>query len=206
MRSLEKEYQILARSYDQRWGAYVERSLQETLQRLELASSMHVLDIGCGTGELLRRLHAVEPSLVLRGVDPSAAMLKEAHIKLAGAAGLAQAPAGHLPFANATFDLVTCTSVLHYLPEPHQALAEAKRVLKPGGRLALTDWCHDYLACRLLGAWLRLLKRPYTRIYGVADCRNLLAREGFHIIRLDRYKISPVWGLMTAIASRDNRG
>jgi ubiquinone/menaquinone biosynthesis C-methylase UbiE len=200
MRSLEKEYQTLAQTYDRRWGAYVDRSLQETLQRLELASGARVLDIGCGTGELLRRLRALEPSLILHGVDPSAAMLNEAQIKLAGAANLAQAPAERLPFADASFDLAACTSILHYLPEPRQALTEIKRVLKPGGRLALTDWCHDYLACRLLGTWLRLLKRPCTRIYGITDCRSLLEREGFQVIQLDRYKISPVWGLMTAIA------
>ena len=47
-----------------------------------------------------------------------------------------------------------CTNAFHIFPSPGAALAEMRRVLKPGGMLTLTDWCDDYLTCKLCSLWL----------------------------------------------------
>ena len=75
-----------------------------------------------------------------------------------------------------------------------------RRVLVPGGRLAITDWCHDYLACRLYGLASRLLGRATLRTYGSEDCAKLLAQAHFPRARVERYRIDWLWGLMTASA------
>jgi hypothetical protein len=73
------------------------------------------------------------------------------------------------------------------------------RVLAPGGKILITDWCDDYLACRLCSLYLRWSGAAFHRIYSAGECRDLFAGSGYST-RVERYKISWLWGLMTATA------
>ena len=73
------------------------------------------------------------------------------------------------------------------------------RVLRPNGRLVITDWCDDYIACRLCDLWLRAFNRAHFRTYGEKVCRHLLEEAGFIAVRVDAYRINWLWGLMTAV-------
>lgn len=101
------------------------------------------LDVGCGTGTFAIRLAGARPDARVEGVDGDPAALGIARGK-AGAArvtwheGLADA----LPLADASADAITMSLVLHHLTRDGKAaaLTEARRVLKPGGRLHIADW------------------------------------------------------------------
>lgn len=117
-----------------------------------------LLDIGTGTGGLLE---ALAPRIASGlGIDASRAMLALARARLARE-GLAhctvrQGDMYRLPFPDAAFDTVTLQMVLHYAEDPAAALAEAARVLRPGGRLVVVDLAaHDRadLAARLAHRW-----------------------------------------------------
>lgn len=200
------EYARHAAYYDRRWSFYVEATVRETVARLRLRSGEAVLDVGCGTGALLAALAETFPGTRRVGVDPSPEMLGVARARLQSSAALCQGRAEDLPFRDGAFDLVVSTSVLHHLAEPDTALREMRRVLKPQGRLVITDWCHDYLACRLYGVFAKLVRRAPIRIYGSEEFRALLGRAGLAAIRVERYKIDWLWGLMTAAAERDVTG
>ena len=75
-------------------------------------------------------------------------------------------------------------------------------VKKPEGRVAITDWCDDYLACRVADALLRILEPAHHRAYGTKTFERLLRKAGFHGIRIDRYRIGGLWGLMTGTGVR----
>ena len=97
-----------------------------------------VLDVGTGTG-LVANLVAprVNPGLVI-GVDLSENMLSIARANKAKNVQFVGMAAEHLVFRPATFDLVTMGQALAYFADPTTALAEANRVLRPGGRLAVS--------------------------------------------------------------------
>lgn len=203
---LREEYAREAGRYDRRWSAYVEGTTRETLRRLRVAENDRVLDVGCGSGVLLDRLARTVPGAGLAGVDLSGAMLDVARRRLGPGVELCRAAAEALPCADASFDTVVSVSVFHFIRRPEAALREMRRVLAPGGRLVLTDWCADYLACRLLDAWLRRVDAGHYRTYDAASLRSLLARTGWAVARMERYRVGWFWGLMTVTAVAGNGG
>lgn len=196
------EYAKAAKHYDEKWAFYVEATTRETLRRLPLNTASRVLDVGCGTGELLRRVRANVPDAVLAGLDPVPEMLDVAREKLSGRDDLRVGYADRLPWNAGTFDVVVSCNMFHYISEPLTALREMARVLRPTGALVLTDWCDDYIACRICNLYLRLTNRAFYKTYRQAECLELLKVAGYEVQSFERYKISWLWGLMTAVARR----
>lgn len=100
-----------------------------------------LLDVACGTGALLQRLHEKLPQTKLVGVDRSQAMLKVARRKLLSSDVVLdrQDLKDGLSYADQSYDAVTCINALYALPDPEKVLAEMYRVLVPGGELFLVN-------------------------------------------------------------------
>jgi ubiquinone/menaquinone biosynthesis C-methylase UbiE len=140
---------INGRQHFNRWSATYERSLMQWLLFDRVHASVlariptgfvpaDVLDIGCGTGRLLRRIAARWPDARLAGVDLAEGMVAKAREGIPGAA-IYQAPAERLPLADGSVDLVTSTVSFHHWSDPAQGVREAARVLRPGGLFILAD-------------------------------------------------------------------
>ena len=108
------------------------------------ATGERVLDLACGSGSVARAVAAaVGPSGSIVGADPNPGMLAVARAR--GVEGetpveWVEAPAQRLPLPDDSFDLVLCQQGLQFVPEKEAAAAEIARVLRPGGRLALSVW------------------------------------------------------------------
>ncbi|WP_202867467.1 class I SAM-dependent methyltransferase [Kribbella pittospori] len=107
---------------------------------LDLAGDVagrRILDVGCGAGPLSAALR--DRGAIMSGFDVSSAMIELARRRLGEDADLTVADlAKPLPYADAAFDDVVASLVLHYLEDWTEPLAELRRVLKPGGRLILS--------------------------------------------------------------------
>jgi ubiquinone/menaquinone biosynthesis C-methylase UbiE len=117
------------------WGSPPARVQQATLR---------ILDLGAGTGQIPIELARRAPNVHITAVDAALSMLALARTNIA-AAGLTDridltlADAKRLPFTSASFPVVISNSIVHHLPEPRAAIAEAIRVAAPGGLLFHRD-------------------------------------------------------------------
>lgn len=196
------DYARLAPAYDSRWSFYIRVTSRETIARLSVQASDTVLDIGCGTGAMLAQLAALYPDTSFCGVDASSEMLDIANLRLPSTIELTQGWAEELPYPDGRFNTVVSCNMFHFIRRPDAALDEMLRVLRPNGTLVMTDWCDDYLACKLCDWYLRWCDRSHFRTYGVRRCRQLLEAADARGVVIDKYKITWLWGLMTAIAHK----
>jgi ubiquinone/menaquinone biosynthesis C-methylase UbiE len=156
-------------------------------QRAKLIPGAHgrVLEIGIGTGLNLpfydqSRIHS------LVGVDPAVQMHRLARKRLVAAgidAELVGLSAEKLPLDSSSFDTVVCTYTLCSIPDPHSALTEMRRVLKPGGKLLFSE--HGRAPDANVRRWQDRLQPLWGRIAGGCqlgrDIPSLLSAAGFDL-------------------------
>lgn len=173
------------------------------LGRLDGSDPSTVLDLGCGTGQLTRRLIDRFPNALVLGADLSAGMLAEAASRVGDdprqSIGLIRADAQRLPIRGDSVDVIVCTESFHWYPDQRGALEGLARVLRPGGQFFIasiattTDVGDNALrrVSRLQGQQIWAL--PPRRL------RRLLRQSGFEVVhqrRIPRLGLIP-WPVLT---------
>jgi SAM-dependent methyltransferase len=155
------------------------------------------LDLGCGDGRLGSELQASRLTLA----DVSAVALERAHRRLPAAEAVSLRPDEPLPFEDSAFDLVLAAETLEHVRDVQLLLSEARRVLRPGGTLALTTPAHGRRTA--LAALIRGFERmfdplsPHIRFFTSRSLRALLGDMGFDVVSLRREA-----GALVATATR----
>jgi SAM-dependent methyltransferase len=159
--SFEHDSRGLAEMYDRVSDHQLEGG-KRIAERLGLTDGLRVLDVGCGTGRLAHWLaERVGATGVVAGIDPLQERIDIARSR-GGAARFEVGQAEDLgAFEDASFDMVCMSSVLHWVDDKAKALAEARRVLRPGGRLGATTLAQDLSKAGTVGQVLGpLLAHP----------------------------------------------
>jgi SAM-dependent methyltransferase len=107
------------------------------LDAIAITPDLRLLDVGCGSGLALRL--AADRGASVTGLDASSGLLEHARRRVPGAP-FVQGELEQLPFADGSFDVVTGFNSFQYAAQPAVALAEAARVLAPGGRVLYLNW------------------------------------------------------------------
>jgi ubiquinone/menaquinone biosynthesis C-methylase UbiE len=190
---LRRHWDRHARSYDKQM-AFMERVLfGDGRQWICAQATGEVLEVAIGTG---RNLPYYPDDVRLTGVDFSPAMLARARRqaeKLGRQVDLRLGDAQALDLPDASFDTVVCTLSLCAIPDHRRAVAEMKRVLRPGGRLLLLD--HVAAAPRSVRAiqWLlELAARPLAEEHLRRRPLLQVQAEGFQVERRERSKLGIV--------------
>ena len=131
-----------------------------------------IVDIGCGTGRLLRAAASRWAGVLLQGIDPASNMLEQARM-LTPAAIFAEAPAESLALPDQSADIVLSSISFHHWADQARGIQEAARVLRTGGFFCLAD--HVFLPARLSGEKVRSRR----------EVRNLMERAGL-VMRLQK--------------------
>jgi SAM-dependent methyltransferase len=185
--------------------------------RLAVGRGTTVLDLGCGGGrhafEALRRgarvVAADIDSAALRGVDDVAAVMTAAGKPVPGGElTTVQADALALPWADAEFDVVIASEVLEHIRDDRRAMAEIRRVLRPGGLAAVTVpryWPER--VCWALSSEYHQVPGGHVRIYRGDDLGRRLQEAGLELLgRAHAHALhAPYWWLKCAIGVRNDR-
>ena len=137
---------VLSFGQDARWRRFL-------VSRVEAGPGDTVLDVATGTGAVAHELLARKSCTVV-GLDQSPEMLAEARLRLPPSVTVIEGEADSLPFPDATFDALTFTYLLRYVPDPGATLRELARVVRPGGTMAGLEFALPR------GVW-----RPFWELY-----------------------------------------
>ncbi len=140
------DYDLIARLYDEPGRDFApDPDLLYCVRAHSPRASFRVLDMGCGTGKQLAADRLALPAVQLAGLDLFYGMLEQAH-KRCAAVDWVQGDSMRPPFADASFDYITNQFSYHHIPDKIQMISETYRLLKPGGRFAVTNldpWSMD---------------------------------------------------------------
>jgi len=184
--------------YERSWKSQLEPAQQRMLDRAALGPGDRVLDVACGTGLVaLRAAEAVAPGGEVVGTDISERMVSAARAT-AEQQGLSalrfeRGEAERIAFGDGSFDAVLCGLGMMYVPEPAAALAEFRRVLRPGtGRASIAVWGRR-AACGWAEIFPIVDARVETEVcpaffqLGTGDTlQGLMERAGFRDVSVDR--------------------
>ncbi len=134
-----RHYSSEAEAYRDLWAPVLVRLARWLIDDLPLQSARRILDLGCGVGALLPHLQKAAPGSLIVGLDRAEGMLALAPREFPLLVG----DSADLPFRDGSFDVVVMAFMLFHLPRPAAGLAEAWRVLSPGGRVGLLTWGNE---------------------------------------------------------------
>jgi SAM-dependent methyltransferase len=179
---------------------------------LDVREGLSVLDVGCGAGYLLGKAAARAGAAL--GVDLDGDRLRSAREAILhgkrpnyGLVAFAAADGQHLPFADASFDRIICTETLEHVLDPRLILEQLARVLKPGGRLAVSVPHHrcEAMLCRLIKGYFEF-PGGHRRIYMPTTLHRALARAGLQPYATHlRDSLEAVYWILLSLLSRSSR-
>ena len=175
------------------WRATTLGQLTEAIeQRLILKmlgelSGRCMLDVGCGDGTLARV--AASRGAFVTGIDSDPAMLAVARARTRDAeigASFLEGRVEHLPFPDASFDVVAAITVMCFVPGAAGAVREMARVLRPGGRLVIGELGRysSWAAMRRVRGWFNSPTWKAARFRSAAELRDLAEQAGLSVIEV----------------------
>jgi ubiquinone/menaquinone biosynthesis C-methylase UbiE len=193
-----------SRRYFNRWAARYDHSWVQIwfrenhrlmAQSVDPGTDARILDLGCGSGQLAARLAQRVPHGSVLGVDPAEEMIRVGRRQhrrknLSFEVGSSDA----IPSGAGTFDVVVSTISFHHWSRPVESLREIARVLRPGGRLLILDFCRDSLFMAALDQVQSWLQPSHSGIASANEMRRYFSRARFHHIEITK----PRWLLMLA--------
>ncbi len=199
-------WQRAAAHYEASWSALTRLFIPPLLRALRLEAGARLLDVCCGPGYVAEAAHRAGASVV--GVDFAAAMVRRARERVGGVE-FREGDAQQLPFTAAAFDAVAMSFGVPHLADPEAAFAEARRVLRPGGRFAFTVWARPEVnpLAQIVDEAIEAHADtsvdlpegpPYFRFADREECRETLAKVGFAPDSLSFEAVTVKWRVPTA--------
>lgn len=165
-----------AATYDNDIKGQHARSLYPViLKKLSEIPYHTALDLGCGTGEMMRLILQQNKDKSLYGIDLSEKMLEVAKEKLGNHVNLILSDSEQLPFSDSFFDVVYCNDPFHHYPAPDKVLSEVYRVLKPNGIFVMCDCWQPTIGRAIMNFYMKHSKEGDVKIYSENEIRKLFS-------------------------------
>ena len=188
--SSKQQFDRQAAHYNQQWNQWSEASLAWMLERADCKVTDRLLDVATGTGFTACAFAPRVGEVV--GLDVSSGMLEQAEVRAKSQnipnLSFRQGPAEKMPFPEGDFDLVTCRVAPHHFLLLNKFIQECWRVLKPGGRLLITDTSVPD-GDPQVDAWQngveQLRDKSHVRNYPPAEWRQVIENAGFRLDEIE---------------------
>lgn len=193
--SVQTSYARWAPVYDRTFGAVTNVGRRRAVEYINTLTGS-VLEVGVGTGLSLQHYKS---GLQVTGIDFSAQMLAKAQEKvqrmgLNQVVALQQMDARALDFPDNSFDTVAAMHVLSVVPEPERVMSEIARVLKPGGRVVITN---HFVRTQGVLAFLERISAPFANIIGWHSDFEIETVLKEQTLAVERRRALPPLGMMT---------
>ncbi|SEW36121.1 phosphatidylethanolamine N-methyltransferase /phosphatidyl-N-methylethanolamine N-methyltransferase [Aliiroseovarius sediminilitoris] len=193
--AVKTSYARWAPIYDRTFGAVTHSGRRRAVDYINSRAGS-VLEVGVGTGLSLEHY---DPGLKVTGVDFSAQMLSKAQakvraLKLKHVVALRQMDARVLDFPDDNFDTIAAMHVLSVVPEPERVMSEIARVLKPGGRVVITN---HFMRTQGILALLERLSAPFANTIGWHSDFHIETVLQERKLEVEQHKTLPPLGMMT---------
>lgn len=189
-----------ARDYSRKlklFHAFAQPELRQAIAQLGLEPGMHVLDAGCGTGEVLDMLAArIQPEGIAVGVDLAAAHVAAARATAGPSTLVVQADLLRPPLTPGRFDLIWSANVVNHLHSPLAGVEALLGLLRPGGRLALGQ---SSLLPEMIFAWDARLERMTN------EAVRRYYRDRYHVSERDLTAARALVGLLRSSGLRNTK-
>lgn len=204
MNRTDKQFTRVTKQLFSRWAAYYdsrlfrlyfERLYTRILEiltrhnRAMVVPGAKLLDIACGSGEIIFRLAQQFPQTQFYGIDITTAMVEVARRKNHRLPNVAiqEGDADHLPFPDQVFDILLCSEAFHHFPNPAVVLREMHRVLVVGGLLFVVD---PGFPSRFMTRITEMISRTFEinhHVYAQGELQQLLEQHGFVVQSVSHY-------------------
>lgn len=187
-------FNVQANTYDvDKNGKHARGQYKYVLNELQQLDFQKILDVGCGTGEILKNIKERYSFVQLYGLDISEEMLKQANDKLKGTATLILGDAENITLETNSFDLLLCTDSFHHYPNPQQAISEFYRVLKHGKLLLIADYWKPFPIRQIMNLFIPYSNEGDVKIYSKKEIIEFLKQGGFQEIIYKKFKTLVIW-------------
>lgn len=178
-----KTFNYQAKTYDvATYGEHARKLYPHILQAIIREPANQLLDLGCGTGELMKQVLLEDRNKHITGIDLSQNMLDMAKHKVKQKADFVLGDAEKLPFEDESFDLVYCNDSFHHYPHPLKVVDEINRVLKKDGIIIIGDCFQKGIMRMIMNFFMRFGHSGDVKMYSEKEMKEMLGKY-FHNIQ-----------------------
>ena len=192
-RQNEELWDSRAQTYDTRFG-FTRGGQRKLLSLIQLGDNPRVLDLACGPGFALREAaNRTHGQGEFYGVDNSAKMIEVAQTKSKTYSNLRfyKSQVEELPFDDHFFDVIISSNAFHHFSNPEKALEEARRVLKPRGRLYILDMTANNALMRFFDKFMHRLEPAHVKLYSRQEFQAFFEKAELRYVRSVRIDAIP---------------
>lgn len=180
----KNHYDKVASHFNRTWDGFLSGFFKHYIKKtVHIDENDRVLDIGCADGQLLGML-SENQSFEAYGLDISPEMVKVASQKYPKF-NFVNGSAQNLPFEDDFFDVLICSASFHHFPDPEGFLKEAKRVLRPNGKLVLAEIrIPIYDVRKIYNAYVeKTSTEGDVKVYGQQELMDLFQQGNFELVK-----------------------
>ena len=158
---------------------HAKKLYKDIIKEVENISFNSMLDVGCGTGEIINIIKNKNDKAEYYGLDLSENMIKAAGNKLGNEVDLIVSDSENLPYENNKFDLILCNDSFHHYPNPLKVLGEMHRVLKDSGYLLIGECYQPIISREIMNVFMKFSRDGDVKIYSKKEFIKMLNGVGF---------------------------